>query len=130
MKYVALLLMLAALALPARSQEPTSITVAMHALNGSGENGTATITQGANGLLVSIALENGLATAQPTHIHIGTCDTIHRAPEYSLRDTVNGQGKSVIAGVTLSELLTHHYAINVHKSALDLDTYASCGDIH
>jgi hypothetical protein len=46
-----------------------------------------------------------------------------------LRDTVNGKGDSLVAGVNLADLLKGHYAINVHKSAADLPTYVSCGNI-
>jgi hypothetical protein len=125
----ATLLLLAALVAPAASQEPNSITVKMQALNGSGEDGVATVTQGSGGIFVTVALQNGGDADQPTHIHIGTCGAINKAPEYALRDTVDGKGESSVAGVTLSDLLKGHYAINVHKSGTDLGTYVSCGNI-
>jgi hypothetical protein len=130
MKQLAITLsLLAAFAIPAASQEPTSITIPMKALNGSGEDGMATITQGTGGVGVVVTLQNGTSVPQPTHIHIGTCGAINKAPEYALRDTVNGKGNSLVAGVTLHDLLNGHYAINVHKSASDLATYVSCGNI-
>jgi hypothetical protein len=130
MKQLALTLMLlAAFAIPAASQEPTSITIKMQALNGSGEDGMATVTQASGGIFVSVALQNGGDVAQPTHIHIGTCGAINKAPEYALRDTVDGKGESSVAGVSLGDLLKGHYAINVHKSGTDLGTYVSCGNI-
>ncbi len=130
MKQLALTLMLlAAFAIPAASQEPTSITVKMQALNGSGEDGMATVTQASGGIFVTVALQNGSDVAQPTHIHIGTCGAINKAPEYALRDTVDGKGESSVAGVSLGDLLKGHYAINVHKSGTDLGTYVSCGNI-
>jgi hypothetical protein len=130
MKQLALTLMLlAAFAVPAASQEPSSITIPMKALNGSGEDGTATITQGTGGIGVVVTLQNGTSFPQPTHIHIGTCGAINKAPEYALRDTVEGKGDSLVAGVSLSDLLKGHYAINVHKSGFDLGTYVSCGNI-
>jgi hypothetical protein len=130
MKQLALTLMLlAAFAVPAASQEPDSLTIPMKALNGSGEDGIATITQGSGGINVVVTLQNGASFPQPTHIHIGTCGAINKAPEYALRDTVNGKGDSLVAGVNLSDLMKGHYAINVHKSASDLPTYVSCGNI-
>jgi hypothetical protein len=125
----ATLLLLAAFATPAASQEPNSITVKMQALNGSGEDGMATVTQGNGGIFVTVALQNGGDVSQPTHIHIGSCGAINKAPEYALRDTVDGKGESSVAGVSLSDLLKGHYAINVHKSGTDLGTYVSCGNI-
>ncbi|HTV91249.1 MAG TPA: hypothetical protein VMG98_00885 [Verrucomicrobiae bacterium] len=130
MKHLAATLILfAAFAMPAASQEPTSVTVKMSALNGSGEDGMATVTQVNGAIVVSVDLQNGTSIAQPTHIHIGTCGAINKAPEYALRDTVDGKGESTVPGVSLSDLLKGHYAINVHKSGTDLGTYVSCGNI-
>jgi hypothetical protein len=107
----------------------TALTVDMKALNGSGETGTATLTQESDGVKVVVSLKNAPADAQPTHIHIGTCGNISKAPEYALVSLQNGSSTSVVKGVSLADLLKGHYAINVHKSASDLGTYVSCGDI-
>lgn len=122
-------LALAGIALSATAATPTSITIKLGALNGSGETGTATLTQLASGVKVVVALENAPAAAQPTHIHIGTCGNINKAPEYPLVNTVNGAGTSTVAGVTIKQLLAGKYAINVHKSTMDLATYVACGNI-
>lgn len=107
----------------------TAVTVDMKALNGSGETGTATLTQESDGVKVVVSLKNAPAEAQPTHIHIGTCGNISKAPEYALVSLENGTSTSVVKGVALDDLLKGHYAINVHKSTSDLGTYVSCGDI-
>jgi hypothetical protein len=108
----------------------TSIKIEMKALNGSDENGFAVLTQKSDGVQVEVALGHAPAgIAQPTHIHIGTCGNINKAPEYALVNTVDGKGTSTVAGVNLAELLKGHYAINVHKSGTDLATYVSCGNI-
>jgi hypothetical protein len=107
-----------------------SLTVPMKALNDSGENGTAVLTQQDDGVHVVVTLKDAPKdTAQPTHIHIGTCGNINKAPEYALVSTVDGKGDSVVKGVKLSDLTAGKYAINVHKSGDDLGTYVSCGDI-
>lgn len=111
------------------AQEPKSIAVPMKALNGSGEDGSAILTQTAEGVHVVVQLNHPSEDAQPTHIHIGTCGAINRSPEYGLTLTVDGHSDSVVKGVQLSDLLKAKYAINVHKSASDLGTYVSCGDI-
>jgi len=111
------------------AQEPTTLIIPMHALNDSREDGTATLTQGADGVHVTVTLQNAPDNPQPTHIHIGSCANIKKAPEYALVDTQSGRGESVVRGVKLDDLLKGSYAINVHKSAFDLGTYASCGDI-
>jgi len=107
-----------------------SLTVKMVAENGSGETGTATLTQVADGVRVSVKLENAPKdTPQPTHIHIGTCAHINKAPEYPLANTVNGEGVATVKGIMLADLMKGSYAINVHKSGTELGTYVSCGDI-
>lgn len=122
-------LALAGIALGASAATPASVTVKLNALNGSGETGTATLTQLKGGVNVVVALKNAPAAAQPTHIHIGTCGNINKAPEYPLVNTVNGAGTSTVAGVTIKQLLAGKYAINVHKSTMDLATYVACGNI-
>jgi len=119
----------AALTAAAAPAATTAVTVDMKALNGSGETGTATLTQETDGTKVVISLKNAPAAAQPTHIHIGTCGNINKAPEYPLTSVENGASTTVVKGVTLDSLLQGHYAINVHKSTDDLGTYVSCGDI-
>jgi Cu/Zn superoxide dismutase len=106
-----------------------TLTVTMKALNGSNENGTAVLTQTGSSVRVVVKLDNAPATAQPTHIHIGTCGNINKAPEYALVSVMNGKSTSIVPGITIDQLLKSHYAINVHKSASDLATYVSCGDI-
>ena len=108
-----------------------SQTITMKALNGSGEDGTAVVTQTDAGLQVVISLKNAPKdTPQPTHIHAGNCGKINAAPEYPLENTVNGKGTSVVKGVKLGDLMSGKYAINVHKSGDDLATYASCSNIN
>jgi Cu/Zn superoxide dismutase len=132
MKIKRFLIAFAALALigsEVSAQEPKSITVPMKSLNGSGEDGTATLTQTAEGVHVVVQLSHPSDDAQPTHIHIGSCNAINRSPEYGLELTVGGHSDSVVKGVQLSDLQKAKYAINVHKSASDIGTYVSCGDI-
>jgi Cu/Zn superoxide dismutase len=107
-----------------------SLTIKMNALNNSGENGTAVLTQQEDGVHIVVTLANAPKdTPQPTHIHIGTCGNIKAAPEYALQNTVDGKNASVVKGVKLSDLTAGKYAINVHKSGDDLGTYVSCGNI-
>jgi Cu/Zn superoxide dismutase len=107
----------------------SSLVVNMNALNGSGENGIATLTQQTDGVKVVVALKNAPDGAQPVHIHIGTCANINKAPEYPLVNLAKGESTTVVKGITIDQLLAGHYAVNVHKSTDDLGTYVSCGDI-
>lgn len=120
---------IAALASQVALAAPAPITVTMKALNDSGETGTATITQQTDGVKIVVDLKNAPKAAQPTHVHAGTCGKIKAAPEYPLVNTEDGKGTTVLKGVTIEQLLKGDYAINVHKSADDLGTYVSCGNI-
>ncbi|HUS16327.1 MAG TPA: hypothetical protein VM536_15115 [Chloroflexia bacterium] len=103
-------------------------TVQMHAQNGSGEDGTATITTNGNGVMVTLKLANGPTVAQPAHIHPGTCANLDPTPRYPLTSAMNGMSETSL-NVSMNDLLTGSYAINVHKSAAEASVYVSCGDI-
>lgn len=107
----------------------TTLTIPMSALSNSGETGTATLTQTADGVQVVVTLKGAPAAAQPTHIHAGTCGKINAAPEWPLNSLANGTSTSVVKGVTIDQMLKTPYAINVHKSTDDLATYVACGNI-
>lgn len=119
----------AVLGASAGAATPTTVTFPMKALNASGETGSTTVTQVATGVKVVVSLKGAPEAAQPTHIHVGTCGNINKAPEYPLTNTVDGKSTTVVKGVTLAQLLAGHYAVNVHKSATAIGTYVSCGNI-
>jgi hypothetical protein len=106
-----------------------SVTVTMTAENNSKENGTATLTQKGTAVLVVVNLKNAPATAQPAHIHNGTCSKLNPVPKYPLSNVVNGKSTTMLKGMSLSTLSNGKFAINVHKSTNDLNTYVSCGPI-
>lgn len=107
----------------------SSLTVDLSAQNSSGETGTAALTQKPEGVEVVITLANAPATAQPAHIHLGTCSKLNPAPEYPLTSITAGNSTTIVKGVTIDQLLAKPSAINVHKSTTDLGTYVACGDI-
>jgi Cu/Zn superoxide dismutase len=109
--------------------ETTNVKVTMGAQNGSKESGTATLQQKGKDVVVSVDLNNAPKGAQPAHIHMGTCAKLNPAPKYPLSNVVNGKSTTTIKNVDLDELVEGKYAINVHKSANDLKTYVSCGEI-
>jgi len=134
MKKVALFFLVAALALIAVPRggtfaQSTDTAVKLAAQNGSGEDGSATITaMGDNQIKVTITVANGSATPQPAHIHKGTCATLDPVPAYPLNNVVNGMSETVV-NVGMAQLAQGQYAINIHKSATEVSTYVSCGDI-
>jgi Cu/Zn superoxide dismutase len=108
---------------------PQTITVQMKALNHSGETGTATLTQEAKGVKVTVDIKGAPAASQPTHIHPGTCTKLNPAPEAPLSPLDNGKSVTMLSGKKLSDFTGGKFSINVHKSSNDLKTYVSCGEI-
>lgn len=105
-----------------------SVSVRMHAQNKSGESGSAKLTpEGADKTRVEISLKGGpKGTAQPAHIHEGSCAKLDPKPKYGLENVVDGKSTTEVpVGIDT----VRGMAINVHKSADDLKTYVSCGDI-
>jgi CHRD domain len=111
----------------ARASDPT-VTVPMKAENGSGEDGTATLTQSGGALTVTISIPSGPTTPQPAHIHTGSCANLGGV-KYPLTNVVSGKSTTTLKDLTLASVQTGGFAINVHKSTSDLGTYVSCGDI-
>ncbi|HLY01808.1 MAG TPA: hypothetical protein VKR56_04845 [Candidatus Cybelea sp.] len=106
----------------------STLTVKLNAQNGSGENGTATLTQANGAVKVVIAIPKGPAGPQPAHIHDGTCAGI-QGIAYGLKSVANGASTTTIKGITINQLLAGKYAINVHQSTSNLGKYVSCGNI-
>lgn len=122
------LLVAAALPFAAVTAATNTLTVTMNAQNNSGETGTATLTQVSGGVQVVLAIKGGPATAQPAHIHTGTCADL-KGVVYPLTSVTAGASTTTVKGITIDQLLKSPMAINVHKSAADLATYVSCGNI-
>ena len=82
------------------------------------------------------------AIAHPAHVHAGTCADLDPTPAYPLTDVAPAEGAAEGAAtalpveqsataldVPLDNLLGGAYAINIHASADDVETYIACGDI-
>jgi hypothetical protein len=105
-----------------------NVSIAMHAQNGSGEDGTAVLTQTGSDVTVVVSIKNGSSTAQPAHIHDGTCADL-KGVAYPLTNVTSGSSTTVVKNVTIDALLKGPFAINVHESASNLGKYVSCGNI-
>lgn len=106
----------------------SSLTVKLAAQNGSGENGTATLTQSGSDVKVVISIPHGPAGPQPAHIHDGTCANLGGVA-YPLTNVANGSSTTTVKNLTIDKLLGGKYAINVHESTSNLGKYVSCGGI-
>lgn len=118
---------------PVQPAQETSMmdqmTISMMAQNNSEQSGTATLSEENGEVKVVLSLKGGSFTdPQPAHIHVGSCPT-PGAVQFPLTDVVNGTSETMIK-TTLAELKAKGpFAVNVHKSAADVKTYTSCGDI-
>jgi opacity protein-like surface antigen len=113
----------------AASAATSSLTIPIATQNGSGESGTATLTQAGSDVTVVLTIKGGPATtAQPAHIHDGTCADI-KGVAYPLTSVVGGTSTTTVKDVTIDKLTAGTYAINVHESAADLGKYVACGNI-
>jgi hypothetical protein len=105
------------------------VTVELAEQNDSGQSGTATLTaDGDSTTRVVIELENGTPEAQPAHVHPGSCADLDPEPKHGLTNVVDGRSETTVQA-PLSELAGAGLAINVHKSAAEVQTYVACGDI-
>ena len=106
------------------------LNINMGAMNGSKQDGSATVADKGKGVLVTIHLNNEpKGASEPAHIHQGTCKNLNPAPWKPLKNVVGGVSVTPVAGVSVAEIKKGHYAINAHKSLNDLKTYVSCGDL-
>jgi hypothetical protein len=107
-----------------------SLQINMGQQNKSGEAGNASVVDYKGGVNVTIHIKSEpKGASQPAHIHKGTCKKLDPAPWKPLNPVVNGQSFTHLAGVSVAQIKKGNYAINVHKSANDLKTYVSCGDL-
>ncbi|WP_217913788.1 hypothetical protein [Miltoncostaea marina] len=105
------------------------VVVELAPQNGSGLSGTAQLAEaGADRTRVTIAIDGDAGPAHPSHVHRGTCADLDPAPAYGLRDVADGASETVI-DAPLATLRDGTFAINLHRSAGDLETYVACGDI-
>lgn len=111
---------------PAFADSGHSVVIPLGALNGSGENGTATLRPRGDKTIVTIVLSGGSDIEQPAHFHVGTCGHYQPRPLYPLEDVVNGKSTTTL-DVPLAKLTGGDLIINVHKSYADIATQAACG---
>lgn len=116
------------LAGPALALDDT-VTVKLGAQNNSGQGGSATLIPEGKQTKVVIELSNAPAgTAQPAHIHLGSCDKLNKAPKWPLEAVKDGRSVTMLP-VALDTILAEKAAINVHKSAAEAQVYIACGNI-
>jgi hypothetical protein len=108
---------------------PRTMVITMHGLNGSGQDGKATLTEVGDKVRVSVHVTGEPANAsEPAHVHFGRCPIIRAIPAYNVGPVVGGVATSLV-DLTWSEITSGKYVLNVHQSAAMLGIYVSCGNI-
>lgn len=106
----------------------TMQTVSMAAVGTSGQSGSATLTDLANGSTsVTISTSGGTDSANQTaHIHIGTCGS--NGPVFTALANLQNGASTTTVPFTLAALSGGKHYINVHNSA-NTTTIQACGQI-
>ncbi len=85
-----------------------------------------------------ISAQDMVSVPHPSHIHQGSCNDLNPEPEYPLADvgpvSPAAEPGAVEAGITpvdvsLDDLQAGPFAINVHESTENIESYIACGDI-
>lgn len=106
-----------------------AVSVKLGAQNNSGQSGSATLMPEGKQTRVVIDLANAPGgVAQPAHIHLGNCDKLDKAPKWPLEAVKDGRSVTLLP-VALDTILAEKSAINVHKSAAEIQVYVACGNI-
>lgn len=101
---------------------------ALDAVNGSGQHGTVALKPRGAKTVVEIHLLGAPSSAEPAHIHAGTCGKLNPAPKYPLTSVVDGISETTV-DATLATLTAGGLAVNVHQSPTNLKEYVACGNL-
>lgn len=101
---------------------------ALHAENGSGQQGTVALKPRGSKTIVEIHLLGAPSSAEPAHIHAGSCKKLNPTPKYPLTPVVDGISETTVSQ-PISVLTAGNLAVNVHRSGTDLKDYVACGDL-
>jgi hypothetical protein len=100
--------------------------------NNSGETGTVVIapTADGKGSIVTIETKGQGADPQPVHVHKGPCGPkLDPKPTYPLKTLQGGKSETTLADVSVATLTDGDWAVNVHKSTSEINTYVTCADL-
>jgi hypothetical protein len=107
--------------------EGRTIEVELADLEGSGQSGTATLTElGENRTRVAIELHGTPGGLQPADVREGSCDRITNEPGFELTPLADGRSESEI-DVGLTTLQESDYVLVVQRSEQEPDAHVACG---
>jgi hypothetical protein len=97
----------------------------------SGESGTATLTPLGNRTKVTLEIERSaspVSRPRPAHIHKGSCAKLDPTPAYGLGNVQDGTSTTTVSA-SIPDLRYGSFAIDVHESAAQRETYVACGNL-
>lgn len=104
------------------------ISILLSAQNNSGQDGNVLLKDINGKTQVSVKLAGATSSAQPAHIHAGSCP-VPGGVKYPLTNVVNGLSETTL-DVSIAELKSQlPLAINVHKSPEEIQIYSACGNV-
>lgn len=113
---------------PASADNSGGKVFALNAVNGSGQHGTVALKPRGPKTVVEIHLLGAPSSAEPAHIHAGTCGHLNPAPKYPLTSVVDGISETTV-NASIATLTAGGLAVNVHQSPTDLKDYVACGNL-
>jgi len=113
---------------------PMKWTAALSPMSGSKISGTATVTpDGASKMTVMLSITGGDAnTSYPWHVHTGKCGpggVVGPGAAYTAIKTDGSGAGKVTVSIPVAAPESGDFHVNVHKSAADMGTIVSCGDL-
>lgn len=108
---------------------PQALKIFLDEQNDSGQTGEAElISLGTTTKVIVNLTGKPSGVPQPSHIHLGACEATG-AVRYSLSNIDKGATQTILP-VTLEQLIAETpLALNIHKSATEINVYTACGDI-
>lgn len=106
-----------------------AVTFPLRELNDSGVSGTVMLTEQGSATLVAISLDGDAITGDHVaHLHSGTCED---PGDYTFTlNPVDADGTSETAvNLTIDELTSGNYMINIHPSEENWDAWMVCGEL-
>lgn len=104
-------------------------TLTLETLNGSGVNGTVTLTAVDDETTrVLVEVDPASYPNMPAHIHPGTCAELTPQPRHPLQNVIAGRSVTDVPAA-LDELFAATVALNLHASNEDMRTYTACVDL-
>lgn len=115
-------------AISATSDGELQVVVFMQSPSGDWQTGRAALRAMGDSTEIAIAVAPPQPSAQPAHIHAGSCEGKVGAVVAVLESVVGGESLTVV-DVPLAKYANGEHLVMVHLSTNDFGTYTACGNL-